>query len=119
MKSVCSCVASARPGRVCALTSGTLAFLGRLEDSTGSVGDQIGLSFWRRSEDKYFVLEHAPFRNAVRNTRTCGRRGGCFRLVISKRDKPMVINGAYSNLLPTRFLRSLISDESCRGFQMS
>lgn len=60
-----------------------------------------------------------PFRNAVWNRRPRRRLGGRFRLIISKQDKLVVISGAYSNLLPTRFLRSLISDGSCRGFQMS
>ena len=109
--SVCWCVICPPAPGVCVLLFlEPLAFQGHQRTSQGVWS--IRLAWVSRATVRINILfeDMAPISYEVQDTRTCRIQESCFRLIISKQDKPMVINGAYSNLLPTRFLRSLISD---------
>lgn len=87
------------------------------EHFKGRAANKRGSHFLGLRKERGFVDEHTLVSHAAQDARACRMRGSSFRPIISEEDRPVVIKGAYSALLPNGFLRSLISDRSCQGFK--
>ena len=104
-------------------TSGGLGFSRGSEDFKGRVVNTTDSSFWYLQKGWRHLLvlgirRHSCGRHTARGTRTFRWKTGLLRTEnFSETDLPR--SGANSDPLPTGFLRSLISDGSCRGFKIS